>query len=76
MKRFISVLPALFAFLLITSSNVSAADNSTMAMVGITRGQIVRISLFHPNDVAGLFVQVVVLALWMSTARFWRHLTW
>jgi uncharacterized membrane protein len=60
MKRFISVLLALFVFLLITTSNVSAADNTTMAMVGITRGQIVRISLFHPNDVAGIVCPSIV----------------
>lgn len=60
MKRFISVLLALFAFLLITTSTVSAADNSTMAMVGITRGQIVRLSLFHPNDLAGVVCPLIV----------------
>lgn len=61
MKHYLSNLLAGLTLLLITSANVSAADNITTAMIGITRGQILRISLFCPNDLSGIVDPPVIV---------------
>lgn len=45
---------------LLVSSLAGAAELTSMGMVGMTRGQIVRVSLFHEADVAGIVCPDIV----------------